>query len=94
MSLVTPDLGLLVWFDLAPFARLSHIDSRRVESVYEIRRVVFLNHLDTGPAVLCDLVNVRALHQTQADIMYGVDCMRFGNVRPYPASNLPLSESY
>jgi len=31
-------------------------------------RIVFLNHLDAGAAVLGDLVDVRALHQAQADV--------------------------
>ena len=30
--------------------------------------VVFLDHLDTGAAVLRDLINVRAFHETQADV--------------------------
>ncbi len=33
-----------------------------------MRRVVFLDHLDTGAAVFSDLVDVGALHQPQVDI--------------------------
>lgn len=30
--------------------------------------VVFLDHLDAGATVLRDLINVRAFHETQADV--------------------------
>jgi hypothetical protein len=36
--------------------------------VFEVHRVVFLNHFYTGAAVLGDLVNVGPLDEAQADV--------------------------
>jgi hypothetical protein len=33
-----------------------------------MRGVVFLGHLDAGAAVLCDLINVSALHEMHTDV--------------------------
>ena len=33
-----------------------------------MRSVIFFDHLDTCPAVFCNLVDVRAFHEPQADI--------------------------
>ena len=41
----------------------AHIDRRCIERVLDVRRVEFLDHLHARPAVLRDLVDVRALHQ-------------------------------
>ena len=48
--------------------RLSDIDRRGIQGVFEMERVVFLDHLDPSPAVFGDLVDVRPFHQPQADI--------------------------
>src|ERR1022692_3168527 len=64
--------SLLVWFRgrLVRLFRLRppYVDRGGVETVLEVGRVVFLDHLDAGAAVLRDLVNVRAFHETQADV--------------------------
>ena len=63
--------GLLFWFrGRLVFLRLlpPNVDRRGVEAVLEVGSVVFLDHLDAGAAVLRDLINVRAFHETQADV--------------------------
>ena len=49
-------------------SRPPHVDGRGVEHVLDVRGVEFLDHLHAGAAVLGDLINVRPLHQSQADI--------------------------
>jgi hypothetical protein len=44
------------------------VDRGRIDPSVQMRSIVFLYHLDTGPAVLGDLVNVGAFEQAQADI--------------------------
>src|ERR1035437_7171919 len=44
------------------------VDRGGVETVLEVGGVVFLDHLNAGAAVLRDLINVRAFHETQADV--------------------------
>src|ERR1019366_2127517 len=48
--------------------RLKHVDRRSVERVFEVHGVVLLDHLDTGAAVLRDLIDVGAFHKAHADI--------------------------
>src|ERR1700730_8671736 len=50
--------GLATRRPLAP-----HVDGGRIEGGLDVRRIEFLDHLDTGAAVLGDLVDVRAFHQ-------------------------------
>src|SRR5665213_2515383 len=45
-----------------------YVDRGGVETVLEVGCVVFLDHLNAGAAVLRDLINVRAFHETQADV--------------------------
>src|SRR5438128_2692097 len=63
---------LLLWFHgrlvLLFCFRAPYVDRGGVETVLEVGRVVFLDHLDTGAAVLRDLINVRAFDETQADV--------------------------
>ena len=47
---------------------LHHIDRGGIKVGLDVRRVIFLDHLDAGAAVLGDLVDVGALHQAQADV--------------------------
>jgi len=47
---------------------LTNIDSRGVERILEMDRVVLLNHLDAGTAVFCDLIDVGAFHQAHTDV--------------------------
>ena len=44
------------------------IDGCRVETGFDVRGVIFLDHLDRCPAILGDLVDVGPFHQTQADV--------------------------
>jgi hypothetical protein len=44
------------------------VDRGGVKPGLDVRRVVFLDHLDAGAAVLGDLVDVGTLHQAQADV--------------------------
>src|ERR1700691_4808901 len=63
--------GLLLWFrGRLVFLRLlpPYVDRGGIEAVLEVGGVVFLDHLDAGAAVLRDLINVRAFHETQADV--------------------------
>src|ERR1035437_9210004 len=48
--------------------RPPYVDRGGVEAVLEVGSGVFFDHLNAGAAVLGDLINVRALHQTQADV--------------------------
>src|SRR5450759_1969184 len=52
--------GRLVLLCLLP----PYVDRSGVEAVLEVGGVVFLDHLDAGAAVLRDLINVRAFHET------------------------------
>src|ERR1039458_4752347 len=45
-----------------------YVDRGGVEAVHEMRGVVFLDHLYAGAAVLRNLINIRAFHETQADV--------------------------
>src|SRR5271157_1520928 len=45
-----------------------YVDRGGVETVLRVGGVIFLDHLDAGAAVLRDLINVRAFHETQADV--------------------------
>src|ERR1017187_3076953 len=51
-----------------PWLLPPYVDRGGVGTVLEVGGVVFLDHLNAGAAVLRDLINVRALHQTQADV--------------------------
>lgn len=55
-------LFLLLWF------WLHDIDRGGIQVCLDVRRVVFLDHLDAGAAVLGDLVNIRSFHQAQTDV--------------------------
>src|SRR5216683_6468040 len=44
--------------------RPPYVDRGGVETVLEVGRVIFLDHLNAGAAVLRDLINVRAFHET------------------------------
>ena len=55
-------------FDFFLFLRPHDVDCGGVERRLDMRRVVFLDHLDAGAAVLGDLVDVGALHQPQANV--------------------------
>src|ERR1017187_770265 len=55
-------LVLLFWF------RPPNIDCGGVENVLQVGSVIFLDHLNVGAAVLRDLIDVRAFHETQADV--------------------------
>src|ERR1039458_1369442 len=48
--------------------RPPYVDRGGFETVLEVGRVVFLDHLYAGAAVLRNLIDVRAFHQTQADV--------------------------
>jgi len=45
-----------------------HIDSGDIDRYPEMDGVVLFDHLDGCAAVLCDLINIGALHQAEADI--------------------------
>ena len=45
-----------------------NINCSGVERGLDVRRVVFLNHLDAGAAVLSHLVVVGTFHKAQADV--------------------------
>lgn len=54
-------------------ARLSlfsaaHIDRRSIKHVLDVRRVVFLDHLDAGATVFRNLIDVGPLHQPETDV--------------------------
>ena|ERR1700733_569916 len=44
------------------------VDGGGVKIGLDVRCIVFLDHLDAGAAVLGDLVDIRALHEAQANI--------------------------
>lgn len=44
------------------------VDRSGVERGLDVRRVVFLDHLDASASVFGDLVDVGTLHQAQADV--------------------------
>ena len=44
------------------------IDCSGIQRCFDVRRIVLFDHLDTGAAVLSDLVDVGTLHQAQADV--------------------------
>ena len=52
---------------LRPPSGPSHIDSRCIERVLEVRRVASLDRLDARAAVLCYLRNVSAFHEARAN---------------------------
>jgi hypothetical protein len=45
-----------------------NIDNRGIHRVLDMRRVEIFDHLNTRAAVLGDLINVRSLHEPQADV--------------------------
>ena len=47
---------------------LAHINGGGVQRILDMRGVVILDHLDAGAAVFGDLVDVRPLHQAEADV--------------------------
>src|SRR5258707_9223362 len=47
---------------------LSDVYCRGVDRIDEVRSIVLFDHFDARPAVLSDLVNVGALHETQTDV--------------------------
>ena len=46
----------------------AHIDRRSIKHVLDVRRIVFLDHLDTGATVFRNLIDVGTLHQPETDI--------------------------
>lgn len=48
--------------------RLTDVDRRGIERALDMRSVEFLDHLDAGPAIFSDLIDVCPLHQPQAYI--------------------------
>jgi len=44
------------------------VDGGGVDRVLDVSGIVLLDHLDTGPAILRDLIDIRPFHQAQADI--------------------------
>jgi hypothetical protein len=44
------------------------IDRGRIELGLQVCSIIFLDHFDAGPAVLGDLVDVRAFQEAQADV--------------------------
>ena len=48
--------------------RSANIDCRSVDVVLQMPPVIFLDHLDTGAAVLGNLINIRAFEQSKTDI--------------------------
>ena len=44
------------------------VDSGRIELRLQMRRIVFLNHLDAGPAVLGNLIDAGTFRQVRADV--------------------------
>src|ERR1700730_11349609 len=69
-GVITPPLPLLLGSRLVFLFcfRPSYVDRGGVEGVLQVGGVVFLDHLDTGAAVLRNLIYVRAFHETQADV--------------------------
>ena len=47
---------------------LPDVDRRRIEHRLDVSGVKFLNHLDAGPAVLGNLIDVGTLHQAKANV--------------------------
>src|SRR5579872_486441 len=45
-----------------------HIDDRSVDHVLDVRGVEVLDHLDAGPAVFGDLIDIRTFNKAQADV--------------------------
>src|SRR5665213_563812 len=64
--------SLLLWFGgllvLLFCFRPPYVDRGGVETVLQVGSVIFLDHLNAGAAVLRNLINVRAFHETQADV--------------------------
>src|SRR5947209_17036306 len=64
-------------------ARLLHIDRRRVQLALQVRRIIFLDHLDACAAVLCDLINISFLLDRQQGGRYaggrGCPCQHLGS---------------
>jgi hypothetical protein len=56
------------------------VDRGGIKVRLDVRRIVFLNHLDAGAAVFGDLVDVRAFHEAQANV-----CMPQAVSRAWPA---------
>ena len=65
-------------------ARLADIDGSSVERGLEVGGVVFLDHLDAGPAVLGDLTNVRPSMSRRQMYLWR---------RPYAVRRLPITDS-
>src|SRR5580658_2640107 len=67
----TPDKPVLgAWPIFARLFRLwpHDVDRGGVKVGLDVRRVIFLDHLDAGPAVFGDLVDVGAFHQAETYI--------------------------
>ena len=54
--------------DPSPLFGAAHVDRRSIQHVLDLRRIVFLDHLDAGAAVFRNLVDVCPLHQPETDI--------------------------
>lgn len=46
----------------------SHIHRSGTDAGRNMRRIIFLDHLHARPAVLGDLVDIRAFHEPEADV--------------------------
>jgi len=44
------------------------VDGGGIQRVLDVGGIMLLDHLDAGPAVLCDLIDIRPLHQAQTYI--------------------------
>ena len=64
MSILDRSLIFLVF--LGP----NYVDRGCVKRGLDVRRIVFLDHLDARAAVASDLVDIGTLHEAQADAPY------------------------
>ena len=51
-----------------PLFFLTNVDEGRIDHILEMRRVVFLDHLDAGAAVLGDLIDISSLQKTETNV--------------------------
>ena len=61
-------LEVFDWLSLLFCLRPHDVDGGGVELGLDMGCVVFLDHLDAGAAVFCDLIDVRAFHEAHANI--------------------------